>query len=298
LLSSQTSIRDPLAVALARKAKSGVSGAAEATPIAEGDGWRVLDVVCTSGPGDRPFEERFATTSISLVLSGAFVYRTDRGTSLLSSGALMLGNAGHSYECSHQHDEGDRCLSFQFDPELFERVAYDAGVSRGTFERHRLPPLRELAPLTARARTALETRLGIKAPLEEIALELCAKTLRSEARVSPDVPTTATSDRGRIVKVLRQLESQSFEPLTLPDLARTAGLSRFHFLRTFKRVTGVTPHQWILRARLREAAQRLAVSKEPVTEIAFEVGFEDLSNFIRTFRAEFGVSPGRYRSIR
>ena len=297
MLSSLTSIRDPLAVALARKAKSGVSGAAEATPIAEGDGWRVLDVVCTSGPGDRPFEERFATTSISLVLSGAFVYRTDRGTSLLSSGALMLGNAGHSYECSHQHDEGDRCLSFQFDPEFFERVAYDAGVPRGTFERHCLPPLRELAPLTARARTALETRFGIKAPLEEIALELCAKTLRSEARVSPEVPTTATSDRGRIVKVLRQLESQSFEPLTLPDLARTAGLSRFHFLRTFKRVTGVTPHQWILRARLREAAQRLAVSKEPVTEIAFDVGFEDLSNFIRTFRAEFGVSPSRYRSI-
>jgi transcriptional regulator GlxA family with amidase domain len=124
----------------------------------------------------------------------------------------------------------------------------------------------------------LETRPGIKAPLEEIALELCAKTLRSEARVSPEVPTTATSDRGRIVRVLRQLESQSFEPLTLPDLARTAGLSRFHFLRTFKRVTGVTPHQWILRARLREAAQRLAVSKEPVTEIAFEVGFEDLSD--------------------
>jgi AraC-like DNA-binding protein len=67
------------------------------------------------------------------------------------------------------------------------------------------------------------------------------------------------------------------------------------FLRTFKRVTGVTPHQWVLRARLRDAARRLADTRAPVTEIALDVGFEDLSNFIRTFRAEFGVSPSRFR---
>jgi AraC-like DNA-binding protein len=67
------------------------------------------------------------------------------------------------------------------------------------------------------------------------------------------------------------------------------------FLRTFKRVTGVTPHQWVLRARLREAARRLAETRAPVTEIALDVGFEDLSNFTRTFRAEFGASPREYR---
>ena len=72
-------------------------------------------------------------------------------------------------------------------------------------------------------------------------------------------------------------------------------MSPYHFLRTFKRVTGVTPHQWLLRARLREAARRLAASRAPVTDIALDVGFEDLSNFMRSFRAEFGVSPRRYR---
>lgn len=86
------------------------------------------------------------------------------------------------------------------------------------------------------------------------------------------------------------------EPLTLGEMARIAGLSRYHFLRTFKAVTGITPHQWLLRARLRDAARRLATSRDPVTEIALDVGFEDLSNFIRSFRSEFGVSPSRYRA--
>jgi AraC family transcriptional regulator len=79
-------------------------------------------------------------------------------------------------------------------------------------------------------------------------------------------------------------------------MADLAGFSRFDFLRTFRSATGVTPHQWLLRARLRNAARRLATSRDPVTEIALEVGFEDLSNFIRSFRAEFGVSPSRYRA--
>jgi AraC-like DNA-binding protein len=51
----------------------------------------------------------------------------------------------------------------------------------------------------------------------------------------------------------------------------------------------------MLRTRLRDAARRLVASSDPVTEIALDVGFEDLSNFIRSFRAEFGASPGRYR---
>jgi AraC family transcriptional regulator len=54
----------------------------------------------------------------------------------------------------------------------------------------------------------------------------------------------------------------------------------------------------ILRARLREATKRIASSREPITEIALEVGFEGLSNFIRSFRAEFGVSPRGYRGGR
>jgi len=94
---------------------------------------------------------------------------------------------------------------------------------------------------------------------------------------------------------VRKIERHPDAGLTLATLAQEAGLSPFHFLRTFERLTGLTPHQYILRTRLREAAMRLAVEHARVIDIALDCGFGDVSNFNRLFRAEFGVSPRVYR---
>jgi len=285
LLSSHTA--DPLAVALARKTGA---GSTVGTELAAGDGWWVRDIVCTAGPSDRPFEERHASVSISIVLTGTFIYRSELGSCVMSAGALVLGDVGKTFECSHRYGEGDRCLSFQFAPALFERLAWDAGTRGFAFERDRLPPLRVLAKPTARARTAL-ARGG---SFEEIALDLAAAVVRTARAVERDAVPSA-SDADRIAPVVRELEAHAAEPRTLADLAAAARLSRYHFLRTFRGVTGVTPHQWVVRARLRDAATRLVTTRAPVTEIALDVGFDDLSNFVRSFRAEFGRSPRRYR---
>jgi AraC-like DNA-binding protein len=282
---------DPLAAALANKAHTGAPGAAQPRIVAAGEGWCVVDVLCTCGPADRPFEERHNAASISLVLAGTFVCRSGFGSSLLSPGSLFLGTAGQAFECSHEHGEGDHCLSFQFDADLFEQLAHDAGAARGAFAHHRLPPLRDLARLTARARAALVRQDSF----EEIALELAGAVVEVAGRARREA-AAPPQHCARIARVLRDLGPRIAEPLTIAGLARTASLSPYHFLRTFKRVTGVTPHQWLLRARLNEAAARLATSRAPVTDIALDVGFEDLSNFINSFRAEFGVSPRRYRA--
>jgi AraC-like DNA-binding protein len=83
--------------------------------------------------------------------------------------------------------------------------------------------------------------------------------------------------------------------LSLARLAQHAGLSPYHFLRIFKRLTGVTPHQYVRRVRIREAATLLLRGKAQVLDIALDCGFGDVSNFNHTFRAEFGVSPLAYR---
>lgn len=293
MLSRRTSPPDPLALALERKSHTGAPGTALAHQLAAGEGWSAEDIVCTSGPADRPFEERYGSTSIALVMSGTFLHRSNHGNCLMSPGALLLGNAGDSYEVSHQHGEGDRCVAFHFEPGLLERVAHDAGRSRARFDRPRLPMLRPLAPLVSRVSLALERQDSF----EEIALEAAASAIRLSGHEAADAPRSVSlHDTGRVARVLRHLEDTASEPHRLADLAQAAGLSRYHFLRTFKAVTGATPHQWLLRARLRDAARRLAMSKQPVTEIALDCGFDDLSNFIRTFRAEFGISPSRYRA--
>src|SRR3954462_4052314 len=169
---------DPLAAALARKAAKDARGIISDNAIASGDGWWVQDIVCTCGPRDHEAEELSGTSSLALVLSGSFVVHDQHGTSLLSEGSYLLVNAGHCFTCSHRHGEGDRCLSFRFEPELFERIAHDAGA-KPVFAHNRLAPVRPLAPLTARARIAL-TRLDL---MEEIAFELAGTALGLAGRM-------------------------------------------------------------------------------------------------------------------
>ena len=72
-------------------------------------------------------------------------------------------------------------------------------------------------------------------------------------------------------------------------------MSPFHFLRLFARVIGVTPHQYLVRSRLRRAARLLSDDAPSITNVALDVGFADLSNFVRTFRRAAGVSPRDFR---
>jgi len=289
---SPISSRDPLAIALERKMRGGRPGTTLGKTLAVGTGWRVVDIVCTCGPADRAFEERYWSVAISLVLSGAFVYRAAHGSSLMSPGSLLLGNVGHPYECSHEHGGGDRCLSFQFDPALFEEVARDTGTGCARFRVHRVPPIRGIATLTTRATSAIYGRDSF----EEVALEMAGSVLRFVEGLNESDAAGNERDRARIAEVLHYLEFNYARHDSVKDLARMAGLSPYHFLRSFKAVTGITPHQWRSRARLREAARLLTNRASAVTDVALEVGFQDLANFIRSFRTEFGTSPGRYRA--
>ena len=79
-------------------------------------------------------------------------------------------------------------------------------------------------------------------------------------------------------------------------MARQAGMSAYHFLRIFRQIVGLTPHQFVLRARLHRAAMLLKRSDQPVSAIALDAGFEDLSTFNRRFRRVMGVAPGLYRA--
>jgi AraC-like DNA-binding protein len=282
---------DPLAAALAHKAHLGTPGTAEHRMLAAGDGWHALDVVCSCGPEDHPYEEATSWASIALVLSGTFVCRSEAGTRLLSPGSLFVLNAGQAFECSHAHGVGDRCLAIQYEPALFERLAHEAGGRGARFKNHRLPPLRELAQATARAQLGLART----ETLEETALALAGAVVQVANDRRRETPVPA-QHQDRITRIVRHLGANIDQRHTLADLAELANLSPYHFLRTFKAVTGVTPHQWLLRARLREAARRLGESREPVTGIALDAGFADLSNFTRSFRAEFGLSPQRYRA--
>jgi AraC family transcriptional regulator len=281
--------------ALATRAVTGGPGRATARVLAEGDGWTVSDVVCTSGPRDRPFEEQHSRVSIAIVTAGSFQYRSAAGREVMTPGSLLLGSAGQYFECGHEHGSGDRCLSFWYEPAWFERLAAEAGArfARSGFPILRIPPLRALSPVVARACAGLEARA--RARWEELAVQLAAETARIAAGLPPVAGGAALSAEARVTRVVRRIERDADGELGLATLAREARLSPYHFLRTFKQLTGLTPHQYVRRARLRRAALRLAVERRRVLDVVLDSGFGDVSNFNRAFRTEFGVSPRAFR---
>ena len=282
------------------------AGAPECRSLAQGNGWSADHIVCNSGRYDRPFQEQHSHFSIAIVLSGTFQYRASQGCrtgELMTPGSLLLGNAGQSFECGHEHGTGDRCLSFHFSPEYFDRIAADAGAGRGqrVFRMLRLPALRDLSPLIARACAALTVSAGKPGDLlsrlswEEFGIQLAACTVLLANGTRAQMQDPQPSAVARVTRAVRIIEESDESQPTVQRLALEAGLSPYHFLRTFTQLTGITPHQYVRRTRLREAAMRLSTGRAKVLDVALDCGFGDMSNFNRAFRNEFGLSPQGFR---
>ena len=265
--------------------------------IASGAGWTVRDVICDAGPGDPAFEERHGDVSIALVTAGSFQYRTRQGRTTLAPGSILLGNAGACFECGHTHARGDRCLAFHYEPVFFEAVAAGVpGARDARFAMAGLPALPALAPLAAEAEAARDERDA--GALEELALRLAGAVVGLQAGRRAGRPAPTARDERRITAALREIERAPEAPHSLAGLAREAGLSPFHFLRTFRQIVGLTPHQFVLRMRLNRAALRLRHGAEAITAIAYDCGFNDLSTFNRRFRRLMGLPPGAWRKPR
>jgi AraC family transcriptional regulator len=282
-----------LTEALAARSRSGAAGMTTSRVLARGDGWSVLDVICTSGPDDRPYEERHSAVSIAIIAAGTFEYRTTVGRALMTPGSMLLGATGRCFECGHAHGEGDRCISFRYETGYFEHLAAEAGAATSArgFGVPRLPPLRETSAAVVEASSGL---LGKEIAWEELAIRLGAVVARLSQKEPARTISAPPRVERRVTEVIREIGESSQRDLPLRQMAARAGLSPFHFLRTFERLTGLTPHQYVRRTRLREAALRLDGGK--VIDAAFESGFNDLSAFNKAFRGEFGVSPRAFRA--
>jgi AraC-like DNA-binding protein len=88
------------------------------------------------------------------------------------------------------------------------------------------------------------------------------------------------------------------ESITVGELADLCGFSQVHFMNVFKEAIGATCIQYLIEYRLAQAAARLQESDEPVTQIALDTGFQNISYFNRTFKIHYHVTPTAYRRKR
>lgn len=139
---------------------------------------------------------------------------------------------------------------------------------------------------------------------QAIFYSLCEKVLQSHANLNSQLQQLPATKSATRVELSRRLSiAYSFihdnfdSAINLDEIAQQAMLSKYHLLRSYKQVYGVTPYQHALQRRLLEARQRLKVEEGTALEIiAFESGFSDRRAFTKAFKKAYGMPPSAFRT--
>src|SRR5262245_38879730 len=257
-------------------------------PLQKMGGLTLQHCRCRGASVGRGEDEQHFSFSVSLVDRGVFSYRNARGGAVLGPGWLMLGNESETYVCSHDHGGGDDCIVLDLSADIYDAIQSALGQVAGPFPRPALPPLPRVAALLKSLVASGDDGFA----LEETALAVVSAVQRD---ISGVAPAAAPPERDRAVAAARYIEEHAAEALSLASMADEFGLSPFHFLRSFRRAMGITPHQYLMRTRLFRAVALLGDTTMPVPRSGYEAGWADLSNFIRTFGREVGCSPREFR---
>lgn len=130
--------------------------------------------------------------------------------------------------------------------------------------------------------------------IESVLLETMAGLLTSYGGVRME--RSSRRYHSKVVNLAKEYMTADLEQkLSLENIADSVGLSRYHFLRVFKRATGISPHTFRTLKRIDLAKKLLLQGISPV-QVALETGFTDQSHFTRTFRQMTGATPGQYLS--
>jgi AraC family transcriptional regulator len=140
-------------------------------------------------------------------------------------------------------------LSFHLAPELAESIGDRSSIWRTGS----VPPLPEMMVLGELAQAAADGRSDVA--VDEVGMLFAGRFIEVVSGRKREPPQAGALDRRRAVKAALWIDAHSHEPVHLESAAREVGLRPFHFLRLFARVLGVTPHQYLVRSRLRRAAK-------------------------------------------
>ncbi len=208
--------------------------------------------------------------------------------------------ARRPYRVSHPAGKGDDCLALEFHPEVMQEALETTSQVDRMGE---LPPHATLPPPALAERALLRRRLSAgdsdHLEVEGIGMDLLATALQATGRErSARQPRERTIREWRgqseVVRTLLMIHPR--KRWTLRELAHHAYASPFHLARLFRWTTGVSVHEFQLRARITHGLDLLLDTDREIGVIALDLGFASHSHFSAAFRRAVGVSPSTFRS--
>jgi AraC family transcriptional regulator len=249
---------------------------------------------CFDHPGEEhhhdPKLEVTSEYSVSRVEKGMFSLEIEGAFRELGPGHYFLNYPGMEYRCRHlEVVPSDVCVSINYlasanSPEQtdrFERVARKQPVHS---------PSNRLAYLFRQLAKSREEPMRAEDAVHEVIAEILGYSDHSR---KPYRDQQLSWYAERVDAARQQMDRYYAHEQRLAWLARSVGMSEFHFARIFRELVGVPPHTYLRRRRLSEAARRLR-DRLSVTDACFASGFQNLSHFTRQFCREFGINPSVY----
>jgi AraC family transcriptional regulator len=180
----------------------------------------------------------------------------------------------------------------------------DAFQHKAAIERLRDPVIKCLSDALAATGRAHDRHAGIRADALRLAvairlLGLAENGLSIDDRSVPTVPAerpVGGLQKWRLRRVADYVDSHLSKKIALSDLAAVAGLSRMHFASQFRIATGLRPHEYLLRQRIRRADELLRNTTLTIVEVAFSVGFQTQAHFTTVFKRIAGSTPAQWRN--
>lgn len=237
---------------------------------------------------DQPYEARADAFRASFVETGRFNLEIGEKRWRVEAGDVMLSHPGMRFRAGFE-GKGftDRCISLVYLAAENER--FDPARAWARSERRVLPASNRLRYL----RWLLRRAATLGAPM-------LAEYVASEIFREPDkAPTAPFSDRKlswyaeRIQAARARLDAEFDRDHTVSALARSVGMSAFHFTRVFAELVGRPPHRYLTEVRM-AAARAMLEDGRTVTDTCFACGFNELAHFSRRFAARFGAPPSRF----
>jgi AraC family transcriptional regulator len=232
-----------------------------------------------------------------------------KGELITSSGIGIRGTQRRGGVCvlpsglEHQAalESNSEHLALYVDPSLIAKAASEAELS-GSFE------IAERYTRSDKVISSIGMALLGELDSEGLSGRLYAESLGNVLAVhllryyavtaTQPVPFTGGLSAIKLRKVTEFIADNYGRDLRLAELAQVAGMSSFHFAREFKRTTGTTPHQYLIKYRVERAKTLLATNDLPLTEVGLQSGFSHQSHFTRLFRRVTGTTPNAYRLAR
>jgi AraC-like DNA-binding protein len=233
------------------------------------------------------------TFALGVILAGAEAFHYRGARHVAPAGSLVAVNPDELHDGAPAGD-GFAYRMLYPSVALIQGIADDLGDRPAGFPAFCDPVIddAEVAARLGEAHALMEGRADRLAVDEALTAALSLMVRRHSA--SAPQGRRRGREAGPIRRARQRVDELFMQDLTLDDLAATAGLSRYYFLRAFRREVGVTPHAYLTGRRI-AAAKALLDGEQPLSEVALACGFYDQSHFTRAFKGCTGVTPGQYR---